>query len=235
MTLQGGTSFQAFSKDQRLKRTCSPRGTWKGSDEFCKFHFGSQMFLSDYVSGKQFALEWRHPWQWRQCEGEKLKWLHFSLFSTAAGPVKESFLPPGELCVLNVFRRYVTLRVPPAANQPILMCPDTCYHWLFWYFGHTCIYFYVGSPSSEILKHDHVCSELIPWCFVFKSGHRINFITRDWGSSSEKRNLTDSQSNISCGETSGLLLKGFGFFWAFFFFSPCTKSKAWKSWTLSPK
>lgn len=59
VALQSGTSFQTFPSDQRGKSTYAVPGNLKYAVPSCKqikksLHFRSQMFLSDYVSGKQF-------------------------------------------------------------------------------------------------------------------------------------------------------------------------------------
>lgn len=198
------------------------------------FILDPKMFLSDYVSGKQFAPSADTPDNSVSVKRKKLNWLHFSLFSTAAVPVKESFLSLRELCVSNMSCRYVTVWCASLQWQTnpfsCVLTPVST-----GYFGILGIYYFcVGSiniilqASEQLIPHTLTDTEgetimnyfyrLIPWCFVFESGNLINFFTRERGSPCEIRNLTNSQSNISCGETRRLLLKGFGFFRAFFFF-----------------
>ncbi len=129
----------------------------------------------------------KHPWVIVSVEGnlplsadsldnsisvrtEKLKWIHISLFSTAAGHWKNPFCPSLWKTHLVIMWHSCSHFTPvtPAANKPILMCLSTCYHWLFWYFGHILFpcWAFKYHQTSELVLHwdteenDHAFTDL---------------------------------------------------------------------------
>lgn len=175
----------------------------KKTRKCCNELSGSNMLSSDYVNGKQFALESGHPWQWRQCGGGRKKKFHTgpllvvpwkNPFFSLCEPLKHVDLKLRRICCKQVISHVTSA---PLNTSAAPCCIRVCLQMIFFRVSEL-IYHVKQYITMSIFGY---CHWLIPLRHI-TPGQRVKGMWMSLSHSEiivKKRNLSNSQSSISWG------------------------------------